>query len=255
MSRTSKGITLYRQPTRYDAKGDLRARAMWVIRDGQRKISTGICAENSKQPPQEAQEALARYIVQRYQPSRERNNHSTKIIIDDVLSIYLQDKGKLQARPSELAGRAERLLSYWSCKTLDKVTGSTCREYVEFRGKAGAARRELQDLQAAINYYHAKALNLATQEQIDIMEKYALKINDILQVYLAERGILLVDFKLEFGVHKGQVILGDEISPDTCRLWDRETKQKLDKDRFRRDLGNVEDAYREILKRLTGEII
>ena len=106
-----------------------------------------------------------------------------------------------------------------------------------------------------INDYHIKAMGLATPEQMKQIETYALKINEILSAYLQTKKIELIDFKLEFGVHKGQVILGDEISPDTCRLWDSETKQKLDKDRFRRDLGNVEDAYREILKRLTGEII
>ena len=103
-----------------------------------------------------------------------------------------------------------------------------------------------------INYYHAKAMKLATQEQIDTMEKYALKINEILSSYLAERGILLVDFKLEFGLYEGQVILADEITPDTCRLWDSKTMEKMDKDRFRRDLGNVEEAYQEVLKRLIG---
>ena len=106
-----------------------------------------------------------------------------------------------------------------------------------------------------INEYHIKALKLATPEQVREMETYALKINAILSEYLKTKKIELIDFKLEFGLHKGQLILGDEISPDTCRFWDSETKQKLDKDRFRRDLGNVEDAYREILKRLTGEII
>lgn len=106
-----------------------------------------------------------------------------------------------------------------------------------------------------INEYHIKAMGLATPEQMKQIETYALKINEILSAYLKTKKIDLIDFKLEFGVHKGQVILGDEISPDTCRLWDSETKQKLDKDRFRRDLGNVEDAYREILKRLTGEVI
>ena len=103
-----------------------------------------------------------------------------------------------------------------------------------------------------INYYHAKAMKFATQEQIDTMEKYALKINEILSSYLAERGILLVDFKLEFGLYEGQVILADEITPDTCRLWDSKTMEKMDKDRFRRDLGNVEEAYQEVLKRLIG---
>ena len=106
-----------------------------------------------------------------------------------------------------------------------------------------------------INEYHIKAMGLATPEQMKEIEAYALRINEILSAYLKTKKIDLIDFKLEFGLHKGQVILGDEISPDTCRFWDSETQQKLDKDRFRRDLGNVEDAYREILKRLTGEII
>lgn len=104
-----------------------------------------------------------------------------------------------------------------------------------------------------INEFHIKAMGLATPEQVKIMQDFALKINDILCAYLKDKKIELIDFKLEFGVHKGELILGDEISPDTCRFWDSETKQKLDKDRFRRDLGNVEDAYREILRRLTGE--
>ncbi|WP_371380691.1 phosphoribosylaminoimidazolesuccinocarboxamide synthase [Sporomusa aerivorans] len=104
-----------------------------------------------------------------------------------------------------------------------------------------------------INDYHIKALGLATAEQVEIMEKYALKINEILSAFLKERKIELIDFKLEFGVHKGEVLLGDEISPDTCRFWDTETHQKLDKDRFRRDLGDVEEAYQEVLRRLTGQ--
>jgi phosphoribosylaminoimidazole-succinocarboxamide synthase len=79
-----------------------------------------------------------------------------------------------------------------------------------------------------------------------------LQVNRLLQQHLAERGVLLVDFKLEFGRHRGQVLLGDEISPDTCRFWDMDTREKLDKDRFRRDLGGVEEAYREIYRRLTG---
>ena len=80
-----------------------------------------------------------------------------------------------------------------------------------------------------------------------------MKVNDVLKAFLADKKVTLVDFKLEFGVHNGEVLLGDEISPDTCRFWDSETNEKLDKDRFRRDLGNVEDAYKEMLFRLTGE--
>ena len=104
-----------------------------------------------------------------------------------------------------------------------------------------------------INDYHIKALGLATAEQVEIIEKYALQINEILSTFLKNKKIELIDFKLEFGVHKGEVILGDEISPDTCRFWDSETSQKLDKDRFRRDLGNVEEAYQEVWRRLTGK--
>ena len=97
------------------------------------------------------------------------------------------------------------------------------------------------------------ALGWATQEQLDQIKSITMKVNDILKAFLAEKKVTLVDFKLEFGTHKGQILLGDEISPDTCRFWDSETNEKLDKDRFRRDLGNVEDAYKEMLFRLTGE--
>ncbi|WP_134699683.1 phosphoribosylaminoimidazolesuccinocarboxamide synthase [Ammoniphilus sp. YIM 78166] len=105
-----------------------------------------------------------------------------------------------------------------------------------------------------INDHHVSVLNLATQEEADLLKKIGLQVNEVLKPYMAERNILLVDFKLEFGkTEEGQVILADEISPDTCRFWDADTKEKLDKDRFRRDLGSVEEAYQEILKRLGGE--
>jgi len=103
-----------------------------------------------------------------------------------------------------------------------------------------------------INHYHIYALELATAEEMTVIEKAALQINAILIPYLAQKGITLVDFKLEFGRHQGEVILGDEISPDTCRFWDSSSGEKLDKDRFRRDLGGVVDAYREVLRRLEG---
>jgi phosphoribosylaminoimidazole-succinocarboxamide synthase len=104
-----------------------------------------------------------------------------------------------------------------------------------------------------INRYHIKALGLATEEQVNALENYALKINEILSAHLKDKNLELIDFKLEFGLHNGEVLLGDEISPDTCRFWDSKTGQKLDKDRFRRDLGNVEEAYKEVLQRLTGK--
>lgn len=101
-----------------------------------------------------------------------------------------------------------------------------------------------------INDYHIEAINLATKEQVATITDYAFRINEALVEYFKERNIKLVDFKIEFGVYKGKVILADEISPDTCRLWDSETNKKLDKDRFRRDLGGVEEAYQEVLSRL-----
>ena len=105
-----------------------------------------------------------------------------------------------------------------------------------------------------INDYHALALKLATQAEIDLIKKYAFSVNDHLKAYMKEIGIDLVDFKLEFGkTADGQIVLADEISPDTCRFWDSKTHEKLDKDRFRRDLGGVEDAYVEMRRRIFGE--
>ncbi|QHQ59644.1 phosphoribosylaminoimidazolesuccinocarboxamide synthase [Anaerocolumna sedimenticola] len=101
-----------------------------------------------------------------------------------------------------------------------------------------------------INDYYAIAIGAATREEIDRITELTFKVNEVLCKYFAECGIELIDFKIEFGRYKGEVILADEISPDTCRLWDIKTHEKLDKDRFRRDMGNVEDAYKEVLKRL-----
>lgn len=101
-----------------------------------------------------------------------------------------------------------------------------------------------------INDYFAIAMELATREEIDTITKYAFKMNEVLKAYFMEANIELVDFKIEFGRYHGQIILADETSPDTCRLWDADTHEKLDKDRFRRDLGNVEEAYNEVFKRL-----
>ncbi len=103
-----------------------------------------------------------------------------------------------------------------------------------------------------INHYHIYAMELATAGEMAAIEASALKINDIMVPYLAEKGITLVDFKLEFGRYEDRVILGDEISPDTCRFWDSSSGEKLDKDRFRRDMGGVVEAYREVLRRLEG---
>ena len=105
-----------------------------------------------------------------------------------------------------------------------------------------------------VNRYHILAMELASEAELAEIERASLKINEILVKFLKEKKVDLIDFKLEFGRDKnGKVILADEISPDNCRFWDSDTHEKLDKDRFRRDLGNVEDAYKEMLKRLTGE--
>ncbi|HJC20825.1 MAG TPA: phosphoribosylaminoimidazolesuccinocarboxamide synthase [Candidatus Butyricicoccus avicola] len=105
-----------------------------------------------------------------------------------------------------------------------------------------------------INDYHALALELATQEEIDEIKAMAFKVNEVMKEYFDHLNVTLVDFKLEFGkTPDGKIILADEISPDTCRLWDKTTGEKLDKDRFRRDLGGVEEAYQEIMRRVMGK--
>ncbi len=131
-------------------------------------------------------------------------------------------------------------------KRLGLAEGTTLKRTVlEFCYKSD----ELGD--PMINHYHTLAMELATEEELKQIEQTALKVNEILKSFLAQRGIVLVDFKLEFGRKDTQILLADEISPDTCRFWDSSTKEKLDKDRFRRDLGNVEEAYWEIYKRVS----
>ena len=97
---------------------------------------------------------------------------------------------------------------------------------------------------------HAIEFGWATASEIEQIKSLALRVNEVLKRFLDERGVLLVDLKLEFGRHHGEILLGDEICPDTCRFWDKQTRQKLDKDRFRRDLGGVEEAYHEMLRRV-----
>lgn len=105
-----------------------------------------------------------------------------------------------------------------------------------------------------INDYHAVAIGAATFDEIEKIKKMTFKINDVLKEFFMKQNIKLIDFKIEFGRYKGDILLADEISPDTCRLWDAKTNEKLDKDRFRRDLGNVKEAYVEILKRISKEV-
>ena len=105
-----------------------------------------------------------------------------------------------------------------------------------------------------MNSYHALALGIATKEEINTIKSMAFTVNEVLKEYFLSLGVKLVDFKLEFGkLSDGTIVLADEISPDTCRFWDAETNEKLDKDRFRRDMGGVEDAYKEMMHRVFGE--
>lgn len=104
-----------------------------------------------------------------------------------------------------------------------------------------------------INDMQITAIGIATEQELKTISESALKINELMKKFFIERNIILVDFKIEFGKYDNKIILADEVSPDTCRLWDANTKQKLDKDRFRRDLGGVEEAYEEVWKRITSK--
>ena len=103
-----------------------------------------------------------------------------------------------------------------------------------------------------INDYHITAINLANSEQLEKIKEYSFKVNQVLKDFFMHKNLVLVDFKLEFGIHKGEILLGDEISPDTMRLWEKGTGEKMDKDRFRRDLGKIEQTYQEVLNRVTS---
>ncbi|HEV8540578.1 MAG TPA: phosphoribosylaminoimidazolesuccinocarboxamide synthase [Nitrospiraceae bacterium] len=103
-----------------------------------------------------------------------------------------------------------------------------------------------------ISEEHIRLLNLATPSRLAEIKSQALKINKFLQPFFQERNMILVDFKLEFGLHNDKLVLADEISPDTCRFWDQKTKESMDKDRFRKDLGKIEEAYQEVLRRVCG---
>ncbi|MCC6501582.1 MAG: phosphoribosylaminoimidazolesuccinocarboxamide synthase [Deltaproteobacteria bacterium] len=131
------------------------------------------------------------------------------------------------------------------CKRLGIEEGMTLKEpTLEFFYKSDPLGDPM------INEYIARAFGWATDAELGQMKEAAFRINSILSEFFSVRGIILVDFKLEFGEHKGEVLLGDEITPDGCRLWDKTTREKMDKDRFRRDLGKVEEAYQEVLRKV-----
>ena len=190
----------------------------------------------------------------------------------------IEDKGVMNNRMSELfftllerAGVRTHFVRRLDdremlCKRLDIVPVETVvRNVVAGSMAKRLGREEGESLkQPVVEYYyksdplddpliypeHAIEFGWATASEIEQIKSLALKVNEVLKRFLDERGVLLVDFKLEFGRHKGEILLGDEICPDTCRFWDKQTRQKLDKDRFRRDLGGVEEAYHEMLRRV-----
>jgi phosphoribosylaminoimidazole-succinocarboxamide synthase len=190
----------------------------------------------------------------------------------------IEDKGVMNNRMSELfftllerAGVRTHFVRRLDdremlCKRLDIVPVETVvRNIVAGSMAKRLGREEGHSLkQPVVEYYyksdplddpliypeHAIEFGWATASEIEQIKSLALEVNQVLKRFLDERGVLLVDFKLEFGRHKGEILLGDEICPDTCRFWDKQTRQKLDKDRFRRDLGGVEEAYHEMLRRV-----
>ena len=177
-----------------------------------------------------------------------------KIEIEGVPTHYIQELNeretavrKVEIVPLEVIVRNVAAGSF--SKRLGIVEGTELAEpTIEFSYK----NDELGD--PLINSYYAKALKLANSKEIDTIVKYAFMVNDVLKDEFLNIGLKLVDFKIEFGRFHGKIILADEISPDTCRLWDIESGEKMDKDRFRRDLGNVEEAYIEVARRLGIEI-
>jgi integrase len=173
MSRQSKGARLWLEPARYTADGKIYQHAAWIIRDGARKISTGCLRDDSAQ----AERKLAEYIASKYRVPRERDRYPAEILVLDVLNIYLVDKAPKHARPEETKQRVLTLADFWQHHTLADVTGPRCREYVFWRTKQirracrpdqtnnpalmvkeGAARRELEDLRAAINHHRQEGL-------------------------------------------------------------------------------------------------
>ncbi len=186
------------------------------------------------------------------------NNKMTNIVFQ-----YLEENGVKTHLVKELSDR-ETLVKKVSIVPLEVIVrnvaaGSFSKRYgveegkellnpiLEFSYKNDALGDPM------INNMQITAIGIATKEELDNLSAQALRINELLKAYFLEKGIRLIDFKIEFGRADGEIILADEISPDTCRLWDSKTDEKLDKDRFRRDLGGVEEAYEEVWRRITAK--
>jgi phosphoribosylaminoimidazole-succinocarboxamide synthase len=182
--------------------------------------------------------------------------------VASTLFKYLESRG-IKTHFVEQLSPNEMLIKKLTIVPLEVIVrnrsaGSFCKRYGAKEGiifehptfEFSYKKDELGD--PLINDSHAIALSLATEQEIAVIREQALLINDLLKSFFLERGIILVDFKLEFGKHHGEILLGDEISPDTCRFWDAKTGAKMDKDLFRFDLGDVESAYAAMLEKVTG---
>ncbi|MDP3789676.1 MAG: phosphoribosylaminoimidazolesuccinocarboxamide synthase [Candidatus Omnitrophota bacterium] len=164
--------------------------------------------------------------------------HFVKLLSDREMLVK-----RLEIVPVEVTIR--NIVAGGMAKMLGLPEGIVLKEPVlEYHYK----KDELHD--PLFNEYHIRALGIATDKEMKKIGDDSFKINEILKKFFATKNLELVDFKLEFGRHKDEILLGDEISPDTCRLWDKTTQKKMDKDRFRRDLGDVEEAYQEVLRRI-----
>ncbi len=141
----------------------------------------------------------------------------------------------------------------------NRAAGSLCRNYGVTEGKTLACPilefcyKEDAFNDPLINDYHIRALGIATDKEVEKIKEITFKVNELMKKFFLALNIELIDFKLEFGRHKGDILLADEVSPDTCRLWEVGTGVRLDKDRFRNDLGNIKEGYQEVLKRVSGK--
>lgn len=155
MSRPAKGPRLWPQPERKDASGTIVEHAVWVVRDGKVKRSTGVRVTDDRRPSPEAEQGLQAYLAGKHTAPREGYRPLAAIPIADVINIYVADKAAMQARPKELAGRAKALLAFWGDRTLDKVKGDACIEFI----RRGGTRRQLEDLSAAIGHHLERGLH------------------------------------------------------------------------------------------------
>ncbi|MCJ2132220.1 tyrosine-type recombinase/integrase [Methylobacterium sp. E-045] len=189
MSRPSKGARLYAQAERRDPRtGELLERAIWVIRDGGTKRSTGVPVTDDRRAPPEAEQAFSRYLAEKHTPPREGHRPLAAIPLADVINIYLTDCADRQARPKEVAQRARALLTFWGTKSLAQVNGDSCRAYVE----EGGTRRQLEDLRAAIEHhlsegYHREIVRVVLPEKGQSRERWLTRAEAARLVWAAYR--------------------------------------------------------------------